>query len=323
MVDDLRELAARSSVPVIGAPLFIASGTDLVIAQCRAGILGAFPALNAREPETLDGWLTTIEQALAAARAEDPAAFLGPHGVNLIVHKSNDRLARDVETVIEHRVPVVITSVGPPADFIGRIHAYGGKVLHDVVNLRHARKALDAGVDGLVLVAAGAGGHAGTMSPFALMDEVRALWEGPVALAGAISNGRQVRAARVLGADFAYLGTRFIATPEASARPGHPETIVASTMADVTYTPHFSGIPGSYLTKSIVASGLDPADLLLPGQKRPEGGYKAGHKRPKAWSQVFSAGQGVGGIDAIEPVADVVERLREEYDAAGRPGPTS
>ncbi len=316
IVEDLRKLADTSPVPIIGAPMFIASGTELVIAQCTAGILGVFPALNARAPETLDGWLTTIEGALAAVRDENPFALVGPHGVNLIVHRSNERLAEDVETVIDHQVPVVITSVGPPADFIDRIHAYGGKILHDVINLRHARKALDAGVDGLVLVAAGAGGHAGTMSPFALMDEVRAIWDGPVALAGAISNGRQVRAARVLGADFAYLGTRFIATPESSARPGHPETIVESTAADVSYTPHFSGIPGSYLTKSIIAAGIDPQELMLPGQKH-DAGYSAGTDRPKAWKEIFSAGQGVGGIRAIEPVAKIIDRLCAEYAAAG------
>ena len=312
---DIQTLADQLVLPVIAAPMFIVSGPALVVASCAAGVIGSFPATNAnRADEGLAGWLLEIEAAAARGRAA--GRFVAPHAVNIIVHKSNANLDADIATVAEHRVPIVITSVGAPGDIAKEVHAYGGLVFHDVINMRHARKAVGAGVDGLILVSAGGGGHAGTINPFALVTEARAAFEVPLILSGAISNGRGVRAARVLGADFAYLGTRFIATQEANADDDYKRMIFESGASDITYTPEFSGIPGSYLTKSILASGLDPADLALAGQKV-ERDYQSGRDRPKAWAVVKSAGQGVGAITDAPPVAELVARLKAEYDTAG------
>lgn len=313
---DLNSLAGELALPVIAAPMFIVSEPDLVVAACRAGVVGSFPATNANRADAgLDGWLSDIRARLDHARAE--GEYAAPFAVNLIVHKSNDNLDADLATIAEHRVPLVITSVGAPGDIAKTVHEYGGLVLHDVTNMRHARKAVASGVDGLILVCAGAGGHAGMLNPFALIAEARAAFDLPLILSGAISTGRAVRAARVLGATFAYLGTRFIATKEANADDDYKQMIIASGASDITYTPEFSGLPGSYLTKSIEASGLDPAAVALPGQKV-DRDYQSGHERPKAWAVIKSAGQGVGSISDAPTTAEVVARLKSEYEAAAR-----
>lgn len=299
----------RLALPVMGAPMFLVSRPQLVIAQCKAGVPGAFPTLNARPLEQLDAWLTEI----AGALKNDPRA--APFGANLIVHRSNTRLLEDTELVIKHKVPFVITSVGDPSEFVKRIHAYGGIVFHDVTTIRHAQKAIQAGVDGLILVSAGAGGHAGTMSPFALVAEVRRIFAGTILLAGALSNGAQVKAAQIMGADMGYMGTRFIATQEAAADDDYKAMIVQSSMADIVYTPYFSGVPANYLKHSIVSRGLDPAHVA--GVR--EGANLGIDERPdglKAWRDIWSAGQGVGTIDDVPSVADLVARLKREYDAA-------
>ena len=305
----------RLRLPVIGAPLFLVSTPDLVIAQCCAGVAGAFPALNARPAEALEDWLERISKSLKAeeARRESGAAPPAPYGVNLIVHRSNPRLEQDLATVVAHRVPFVITSVGAPDAVVEAVHDYGGLVFHDVVNLRHARRAIKSGVDGLILVAAGAGGHAGTINPFALLPEVRAEFDGLIVLAGALSSGAAVRAARVMGADLAYLGTRFIATQEANAAPGYKQMIVESAAADIVYSPAFTGIHGNYLRPSIERNGLDP-DNLPPLGEVAVGNHE---KRPKRWKDIWGAGQGVGSISDVPSVADLVDRLAEEYLAAG------
>jgi len=314
---DVNTLADELTLPVIAAPMFIVSEPPLVKASCAAGIIGSFPATNANRSDVgLSAWLTDIEDAADRGRAE--GRYVAPHAVNIIVHRSNANLDQDIATVAEHKVPLIITSVGAPGDIAKEVHAYGGLVFHDVTNMRHARKAVESGVDGLILVSAGAGGHAGTINPFALVTEVKAAFDLPIILSGTISNGRAVRAARVLGADFAYLGTRFIATQEANTDEDYKRMIFESGASDITYTPEFSGIPGSYLTKSILASGLDPADpgdVALAGQKV-ERDYQSGEGRPKAWAVIKSAGQGVGAISDAPSVAELVGRLKAEYDAA-------
>lgn len=305
-------LEENLSLPVIGAPMFIVSQPALVTAQCLAGIVGAFPALNARPPNLLDEWLAEIGETIAAARQADPGRRVAPFAVNQIVHQSNDRLQHDVELCAKYRVPLVITSLQAPDEVVRVVHGYGGLVFHDVTNLKHARRAVEAGVDGLILVAAGAGGHAGTLSPFALLAEVRRFWHGPVALSGAITNGNQVLAALAMGADLAYVGTRFIATTEANAPAAYKQSIVASSADDILYTPYFTGVHGNYLKSSIVAQGLDPAAL----PPRDKSAMDFGSGRAKAWRDIWSAGQGVGSIDAVDSVAEVVERMAGEFHSA-------
>lgn len=306
-------LKSRMSLPVIAAPMFIVSQPELVIAQCTSGILGSFPALNARPPELLDEWLTTIEAALAAHQAAHPKAKVAPFAVNQIIHQSNDRLERDLDACVRHRVPVIITSLRAPNDVVSAVHAYGGVIFHDVISIRHAEKALEAGVDGLVLVCAGAGGHAGTLSPFALVREVRRFFDGPIALSGAITDGAGILGALAMGADFAYLGTRFIATREAVASDAYKQMIVDSAAADIVYTPLFTGVPGNYLKKSVAAAGLDP-DHLPTADKN---SMNFGSSRPaKAWRDIWGAGQGVGNIDAVLPAAQLIERLKQEVAEA-------
>ncbi|MBK9019765.1 MAG: nitronate monooxygenase [Sulfuritalea sp.] len=300
------------ALPVIGAPMFIVSQPELVLAQCMAGIVGSFPALNARPKELLDEWLTTITTQIDAARRADPGRKVAPFAVNQIVHHSNDRLDHDVALCVKHKVPMIITSLRAPGDVVKEVHGYGGIVFHDVINVRHAQKALEAGVDGLILVAAGAGGHAGTLSPFVLVSEVRRFWDGPIALSGAMTSGAQVLAAQAMGADLAYMGTRFIPTPEANAVDAYKQMIVDSTAADVVYTPYFTGVHGNYLRPSITAQGLDP-DNLPPRDKT---SMNFGSDRTKAWRDIWGVGQGVGSIDEIIPVAEVVARLGREYRAA-------
>ena len=298
----------RLRIPVIGAPMFIAGNPKLVIEQCKAGIVGSFPALNARPKEALDDWLSEIDTTLASF----PDA--APYAVNQIVHKSNDRLDYDLEACIRHKVPITITSLRAPNDVIPVIHAYGGIVLHDVINVRHAEKALEAGVDGLILVCAGAGGHAGTLSPFALIGEVRRFFDGPIVLSGAIASGNAILAALAGGADLAYIGTRFLATPEASVPDRYKQEILRSAAGDIVYTDFFSGVHGNYLKHSVIAAGFDPLNLPKAGKKMNFGTGSGAEK--KVWRDIWSAGQGVGQIDAVVPVADVVEQLVREYTAA-------
>lgn len=306
----------RLALPLIGSPMFLASGPELVLAQCKAGVAGSFPTLNARTPELLDAWFARIEGELDEWDAQHPDSSAAPFGANLILHKSNPRRDADLDCVIAHRLPFVITSVGRPDAVVNRVHAYGGLVFHDVISVEHARKAAAAGVDGLILVCAGAGGHGGTLSPFALVAEVRQFWSGTLILAGAMSDGRSLRAAEVLGADLGYMGTRFIATREAAADPRHKSMIVADAAADIVYTPVFSGIWANYMKNSVRAAGLDP-DALAGSQ---DGGkadlFAPAGARPKAWKDVWSAGQGIGSIVDVPSVAELVARMRDEYDAA-------
>lgn len=307
-------LEGRLRLPVIGAPMFLVSGPELVIAQCTAGIVGAFPALNARPQEELDRWLTRIELALAEHRAAHPDAPAAPFAVNQIVHTSNGRLEADMEVCIRHKVPIIITSLRPPHPVVEQVHAYGGIVLHDVISVRHAEKALEAGVDGLILVCAGAGGHAGMLSPFALVNEVRRFYDGTLVLAGAITNGNGVLAAQAMGCDLAYLGTRFIATRESNAADRYKQMISDARAADILYTAFFTGVHGSYLKPSVRAAGLDPDNL--PAAPAGQMNYDRREERPKAWKDIWGAGQGVGNISDVPPVADLVDRLEREYCAA-------
>lgn len=300
------------ALPVIGAPMFIVGNPDLVIEQCTSGIIGSFPALNARPAEMLDQWLEKIGTALESYRGAHPGAKVAPYAVNQIIHKSNDRLDHDLDACVRHEVPMIITSLRAPDDVVKRVHGYGGVVFHDVINIRHAEKALEAGVDGLILVCAGAGGHAGGLSPFALVREVRRFYDGPVALSGAITDGAGILAAEAIGADFAYIGTRFIASREANAVDGYKQMIIDSAAADVVYTPYFTGVHGNYLKPSIVAAGLDP-DNLAPVDKS---SMNFGSGRTKAWKDIWGAGQGVGNIDDAPPVRELVARLGREYEAA-------
>ena len=307
-------LRGRLRIPVVGAPLFIISQPDLVIAQCKAGVVGSFPALNARPAELLDSWLTQIAAELAAWDAAHPERPSAPFAVNQIVHKSNDRLAHDLEMCVKHRVPIVITSLGAREDVNQAVHSYGGIVLHDVINVVHAKKAVDKGADGLIAVCAGAGGHAGSLSPFALVDEIRAWWDGPLLLAGAIANGRSVLAAEALGADLAYIGSAFIATAEAQASAAYKASIVASSAVDVVYTNLFTGVLGNYLKSSVRNAGLDPDNLPTSDPSK----MNFGDASAKAWRDIWGCGQGIGGIREVPTAGALVDRLVEEYAAAKR-----
>ena len=303
-------------LPVIASPMFIASSPALVAAQCKAGIVGSFPALNARPAEQLDVWLTQLQTELAASKAAHPDAIIGPIAVNQIVHQSNDRLAHDVEVCVKHRVPIIISSLrAPPKEMLDAIHSYGGIVLHDVISIRHAQKALEAGVDGLILVAAGAGGHAGALSPFALVGEVRKFFKGPLILSGAIATGDAILSAQAMGADLAYIGSRWLATQEANVSDEYRQAIVDSSAADVVYTNLFTGVHGNYLKKSIVNAGLDP-DNLPEADKTKMNFGSGGDTKAKAWRDIWGAGQAVGLMDDVPTVAQMVDRLEAEYAAA-------
>ena len=295
-----KSLAGRLRLPAIAAPMFLTSGPDLVVEVCRSGLLGTFPALNQRSTEGFAAWLEEIEHRLGCL----PDA--APYGVNLIVHKSNPRLAADLEVAVRHKVPLIITSLGAVKDIVDAVHAYGGLVFHDVVNRRHAEKAAEAGVDGIIAVCAGAGGHAGSINPFALTAEIASFFSGTIVLAGAISNGRQIAAARMMGADMAYLGTQFIATTEALVAPEYKQMIVTSHAADIVYTPNISGVWANFMRQSIVAAGLDPDHIPPHGQLDLE-------NEAKAWKRIWSAGQGVGTIRDILPASKLCERLIAEY----------
>ncbi|MEQ8700186.1 MAG: nitronate monooxygenase family protein [Bauldia litoralis] len=312
-------LQGRLSLPLIGAPMFIVSGPDLVIEQCKAGIVGSFPALNARPPDLLDDWLTRITAELEDHRAAHPGVPVAPFAVNQIVHPSNDRLEHDVSLCVKHKVPIVITSLQAPTKVAGPIHAYGGLIFHDVTNIRHAKKALAEGADGLILVCAGAGGHAGALSPFALVYEVRQFFDGPIILSGAIASGAAILAAQAIGADLAYAGTRFIATVEANADPAYKAMVVESAADDIVYTSLFTGVKGNYLAKSVAAAGLDPADLPEADKSKMNfGGSGAALKEKKTWRDIWGAGQSAGQVHDAPATAEVVARLRAEYDAARR-----
>ncbi|PLC54402.1 nitronate monooxygenase [Pollutimonas nitritireducens] len=306
------QLYQQLALPVISAPMFIVSGPELLIAQCASGIIGSMPALNARPQSKLAEWLTQIDTALAELKRREPGRIVAPYAINHIIHKSNDRLLEDLAVCADHKVPFIITSLRAPNDVVDAVHGWGGKVFHDVTTMRHARKALDAGVDGLILVCSGAGGHAGTLSPFALLAEVRKIFDGPIALSGAISRGHDVLAARAMGADFAYIGTRFIASHEAQAQDAYKQMLVDAQANDILYTPFFTGIPGNYLKPSIAAAGLDPDTLA---SSNPDG-TNFGSTRTKAWRDIWGAGQGVGSIDSISSVATIVEKLKYEYREA-------
>lgn len=308
----------RLSLPVIGSPLFIVSGPDLVIAQCKAGIVGSFPALNARPASQLDEWLHRIREELAAHDRAHPERPSAPFAVNQIVHKSNNRLEQDLALCEKHKVPMIITSLGAREDLNQAAHGWGGIVLHDVINQKFAHKAVEKGADGLILVSAGAGGHAGTQSPFAFVAETRAWFDGPIALSGAIANGRAIRAARVLGADFAYIGSAFIATGEANAVQRYKEMITTCSADDIVYSNLFTGVHGNYLKPSIAAAGLDPDNLPSSDPSKMSFGTDDSGERakPKAWKEIWGSGQGIGSVSSIVPVAELVARLKREYDAA-------
>ncbi|MDB5029217.1 MAG: 2-nitropropane dioxygenase, partial [Candidatus Eremiobacteraeota bacterium] len=293
---------------------FIISQPDLVIAQCKAGVIGAFPSLNARPEQVFDEWLDRIERELAEHDSAHPERPSAPFAVNLIVHKSNPRLMHDLEVCVKHRVKIVITSLGARPEVNEAIHSYGGVVLHDIINDRFARKAVEKGADGLIAVAAGAGGHAGTWSPFALVQEIRAWFDGPLALSGAIANGRAVLAARALGADFAYVGSAFIATREAHASDDYKQSIVDSSAHDIVYTNLFTGVHGNYLRASIKRAGLDPENLPESDPSK----MNFGSEKAKAWRDIWGSGQGIGAIDRVPSAAELVARLAREYADALR-----
>jgi nitronate monooxygenase len=301
------KLKARMQLPLIGSPLFIISNPDLVIAQCKAGVIGSFPSLNARPLPQLEEWLQRLSTELTDKDA--------PYAVNLIVHKSTDRLMQDLELVVKYKVPVVITSLGAREDVNEAIHSYGGIVLHDVINNRFAKKAIEKGADGVIAVAAGAGGHAGTLSPFALISEIREWFDGPLALSGAMGTGNAILAAEALGADFGYMGSAFIATTEARADERYKQAIVEGSASDIVYSDLFTGVSGNYLRPSIVAAGLDPDNL-------PKGDYSTmnfgsgGNTEAKAWRDIWGSGQGIGAVKAVVPAAELIGRLKQEYAQA-------
>jgi len=299
----------KLTLPVVAAPMFLVSGTEIVVACCKAGIVGTFPALNQRSSEGLEKWLKIINENLTDKDA--------PYGVNLIVHKTNPRVQPDLDICVKFKVPLIITSLGAIADLVDKVHSYGGIVFHDVTTIRHAQKAAESGCDGLILVSSGAGGHAGTINPFALLPEIRMFFNGTILLAGSISDGRSIAAAQMLGADLAYLGTRFIATDESKAPDGFKKMILNSSAKDIIHTPAISGIPGNFLRPSLEAAGFDPDNLPIKKTDQAEFGEQMQEER-KAWRDVWSAGQGVGQIDDIPNVQDLVDRLKQEYASAIR-----
>ncbi len=303
------------SIPVVGSPLFIISNPDLVIAQCKAGVVGSFPALNARPAHVLDEWLERITTELADYNAKNPDKPAAPFAVNQIVHKSNDRLQQDLMVCAKYKVPIIITSLGASEEVNQAVHSWGGIVLHDVINNRFAKKAIEKGADGLIAVAAGAGGHAGTLSPFALVHEIREWFDGPLLLSGAIGNGNAILAAQAAGADLAYVGSAFIATNEANAIDGYKQMIVDSNAADIIYSNLFTGVHGNYLRQSIVASGLDPDALPQSDPSKMNFGSGDGSKA-KAWKDIWGSGQGIGAVKQIVPAAELVARLAREYHGA-------
>jgi nitronate monooxygenase len=305
---------AHLPLPIIGAPLFIISNPKLVIAQCTAGVVGSMPALNARPASQLDEWLAEITETLAAWDRDHPQQKAAPFAINQIVHKSNDRLEHDMEVCAKYKVPIVITSLGARTDVNDAVHGWGGVVLHDIINNFFARKAVEKGADGLVAVAAGAGGHAGTKSPFALIQEIREWFDGPLALSGSIATGGAVLAAQAMGADFAYIGSAFIATDEARAAEAYKQCIVDSNSDDIVYSSLFTGVHGNYLKPSIRNAGMDPDNL--PESDPTKMNFGGGDSAKKAWKDIWGCGQGIGAVKAVVPAAEMVARLKREYEAA-------
>ena len=301
-------------LPIIGAPLFIISNPKLVIAQCQAGVVGSMPSLNARPASQLDDWLAEITETLAAWDRDHPEQKAAPFAINQIVHKTNDRLEHDMQVCAKYKVPIVITSLGARVDINEAVHAWGGVVLHDIINNAFARKAIEKGADGLIAVAAGAGGHAGVKSPFALVQEIREWFDGPLALSGAISTGDAVLAAQAMGADFAYLGSAFIATEEARASDAYKQCIVDSDSDDIVYSSLFTGVHGNYLKPSVRNAGMDPDNL--PESDATKMNFGGGDSAKKAWKDIWGCGQGIGAVKAVVPAAEMVARLRREYHAA-------
>jgi nitronate monooxygenase len=309
------QLASSLSIPVIGSPLFIISNPDLVLAQCMAGVVGSFPSLNARPLSQLDEWLAQITESLASARTADPSARIAPFAVNLIVHKSNNRLDEDLALCVKYKVPMIITSLGARPEVNAAIHSYGGMVMHDIINVVFAHKALEKGADGLIAVCAGAGGHAGTLSPFALVQEIRDFFDGPLALSGSIANGAAIYAAQAMGADLAYIGTAFIATHEARADERYKNMIVESASKDIVYSSLFTGVHGNYLAPSIAAAGMDPNNL--PDGDKESMSFATGEgAKAKAWRDIWGSGQGIGAVKARMGAAQYIAQLRREYEAA-------
>lgn len=314
----LPDVLKRTRIPVVAAPMFIVSGPELVIAQCKAGIVGSFPALNARPAEMLEKWIVRIKLELEQYQKDNPDAVVAPFAVNQICHPSNDRLKHDMEVCVKHEVPIIITSLQANQDVYDAAHSYGGIVLHDVTNIRHTKKALSMGADGIIAVCAGAGGHAGTLSPFALIPEIREFFDGPILASGSISSGGSVVGAIGLGADMAYIGTRFIATEEANAVDAYKQEIVESSGEDIIYSSLFTGVHGNYLRGSIEKAGLDPDNL--PGADKSTMNFgSGGNTDKKAWKDIWGAGQGVGQVKDVPTMASMVDQLEEEYrDALGR-----
>ena len=311
-------LAGKLRIPLIGAPMFIVSGPELVAAQCKAGIVGSFPALNARPQEALVDWIRQIKGELAEHAEAHPGEPVAPFAVNQIAHPSNKRLLADMEVCVQEEVPLIITSLNPPREIVQAVHSYGGMIFHDVISLRHTRKAIEQGVDGIIAVCAGAGGHAGSLSPFALIGEIRKEFDGCLIVSGCISRGDDVLAARAMGADLAYSGTRFIATEEARALPSYKEMIVDSAAGDIVYSSLFTGIHGNYLGGSIAKAGMDPTNLP-DGSKTDMDFDKVSELETKVWKDIWGAGQGVGNIEDILPARDVVLRMEQEFrDALAR-----
>ena len=303
------------SMPVIGSPLFLVSGPELVIAQCKAGIIGSFPALNARPQHVLEDWIIRIKTELAEYQEQNPDAKVAPFAVNQICHGSNDRLMEDMATCVKQEVPIIITSLRPPAELVEAAHSYGGLVYHDVINVRHAKKAAEQGVDGLILVCAGAGGHAGALSPFALLREVKQWFDGTIILSGSIGDGYSVASSLALGADFAYMGTRFIATKEANADPEYKKMLEESAADDIVYSSLFTGVSGNYLKPSIKNAGMDP-DNLPDADKSSMNFGSGGNTKSKAWKDIWGSGQGIGLIEDSPSVGELVGRIKVEFDSA-------
>ena len=317
-MDVVNFLKDKTRLPVIGAPLFTVSYPDLVMAQCKAGVVGSFPALNARPAEKLDEWITSMKKELAEYQEANPNEIVAPFAVNQICHHSNNRLEEDMEVCVKHEVPLIITSLRAPKSIVDAVHSYDGAVMHDVINIRHAKKAVDEGADGLILVCAGAGGHAGTLSPFALVREVREFFDGPIALSGSISHGASVLSAQAMGADFAYIGTRFIATKEANATQGYKDMIVDSSANDIMYSSTFTGVNGNYLRPSVENAGLDPENLPYADKNDMNFGSSggAGDNQKKAWKDIWGSGQGIGTLHNVPTVRESVDSMIEEYQQA-------
>ncbi len=311
----LPPILSRLELPVVAAPMFIVSGPDLVIAQCKAGIVGSFPALNARPPELLEKWIVRIKLELEQYQAENPDKKVAPFAVNQICHGSNNRLEHDMDICRKHEVPIIITSLQASKMVYDATHSYGGIILHDVINIRHSKKALEMGADGLIAVCSGAGGHAGRLSPFALIPEIRQFHDGPLLLSGSIATGGSIAAAQAVGADLAYIGTRFIASEEANAEQGYKQEIIESSGEDIVYSSLFTGVHGNYLKGSIEKAGLDPNNLPSADKKSMNFG-SGGNTDAKAWKDIWGAGQGVGSVDSAPSVSEIVDELKREYFAA-------